>query len=277
MSWWRPRSPDRRIPLGTHRAILFRRAVHLAGAETQSHIHVIGKSGSGKSRWLASFYVNLLRAGYAATLIDPHGDLATLVLRRLVAEGFFEREGAFERLLYLDIPGAAKRGRYLRFNCLRQPYDVHTTTRLTLEALRRAFPALDGGVAPAFEQIVTAGVHTLVANALPFSQLRAVLLDKAWRDHLLARVSDELVTSFFREEYDRWDERERMLLRGSTMRRLFLILYSPILRHALGAPDISRPISKPSCIWRRCMTSLSSSRETLTVIASVTWRLSSSR
>jgi hypothetical protein len=235
---WRPRrAPDRRIPLGTYRATVFRRFLRLSGDETQSHIHVIGKSGSGKSRWLAGFYVNLLRAGYTATLIDPHGDLAKLVLRQLVAEGFFDQEGAFDRLHYLDIPGGAKQGRYLRFNCLRQPYDVHTTTRLTLEALRRAFPALDGGVAPAFEQIVTAGVHTLVENDLPFPELRSVLLNKPLRDRLLERVPDPLVTSFFHEEYDRWDERERVTLRGSTMRRLFLLLYSPILRHALGAPD----------------------------------------
>lgn len=237
MTWWAKHTSERRIPLGTYRATVFRRLLHLSGDETQSHIHVIGKSGSGKSRWLAGFYVNLLRAGYTATLIDPHGDLAKLVLHRLVAEGFFEQEGAFDRLRYLDVPGAATQGRYLRFNCLRQPYDTHTTTRLMLEALRRAFPALDGGVAPAFEQIVTAGVHTLVENRLPFSELRSVLLNKAWREQLLAQVSDPLVTSFFREEYDHWDERERMTLRGSTMRRLFLLLYSPILRHALGAQD----------------------------------------
>ncbi len=129
MTWWTKRRAERRIPLGTYRATVFRRFLHLSGDETQSHIHVIGKSGSGKSRWLASFYVNLLRAGYTATLIDPHGDLAKLVLQQLVAEGFFERTEAFERLRYLDVPGAAKQGRYLRFNCLRQPYDTHTTTR----------------------------------------------------------------------------------------------------------------------------------------------------
>jgi hypothetical protein len=228
------------IPLGTYGSALFRRHLRLDGQDARSHMHVMGKSGSGKSRWLAGFYVNLLKAGYSATLIDPHGDLARLVLAQLVADGYFEREEAFDRLLYLDVPRAAREGRYLPFNCLRQPYDTHTTTRLTLAALRRAFPELDrnaGNAAPAFEQIVTAGTHVLVDNGLPFSELRSVLLDKARRDRLLAQVADPLIHDFFHGEFEAYDKGERMTLLGSTLRRLFLLLYAPVVRFALAAED----------------------------------------
>ena len=131
MRFWRSRRTSS-IPLGTYKRAFLPATLSLSGDEAQSHIHVQGRTGSGKSRWLAGFYVNVLKAGYSATLIDPHGDLARLVLSQLVADGYFDREGAFERLLYLDIPGAAARNRYLRFNCLKQPYDTHTTTRLVL-------------------------------------------------------------------------------------------------------------------------------------------------
>jgi hypothetical protein len=62
------------IPLGTHGSALFRRRLRLDGQDAKSHMHVMGKSGSGKSRWLAGFYVNLLRACY--------GLWATTVTRR---------------------------------------------------------------------------------------------------------------------------------------------------------------------------------------------------
>lgn len=228
------------IPLGTYGSALFRRRLRLDGQDAKSHMHVMGKSGSGKSRWLAGFYVNLLKAGFSATLIDPHGDLARLVLAQLVADGYFDRDGAFERLLYLDVPRAAREGRYLNFNCLKQPYDTHTTTRLTLEAMRRAFPELDrnaGNAAPAFEQIVTAGTHVLVDNGLSFSELRNVLLDKVRREHLLQQVADPLIHDYFTSEFDAYDKGERMHLLGSTLRRLFLLLYAPVVRHALGAKD----------------------------------------
>src|SRR5215211_4932230 len=114
MTW---REQTQSIPLGTYGSALFRRRLRLDGQDAKSHMHVIGKSGSGKSRWLASFYVNLLKAGYSATLIDPHGDLARLVLRTLVADGYFDHDQNRDRLLYLDIPRAAREQRYLRFNC----------------------------------------------------------------------------------------------------------------------------------------------------------------
>jgi hypothetical protein len=46
----------------------------------------------------------------------------------------------------------------------------------------------------AFKPIVTAATHVLVANTLPISRLRDLLLDvnKDWRDRLLADVADAL-------------------------------------------------------------------------------------
>jgi len=67
----------------------------------------------------------------------------------------------------------------------------------------------------AFEQTLTAATHVLVANKLPISRLRDLLLD----------------------EYDNYNPDERKHLRGSTMRRLFDFLYSPVLRFALAAED----------------------------------------
>ncbi len=108
---WRRTGKPQSIPLGTYRATLLQRTLHLTGDDAKSHIHVIGNSGSGKSRWLAGFCRNLLRAGFSFTLIDPHGDLARLVLHQLVADGYFDHDEAFETVTYLDIPGAAKQGR----------------------------------------------------------------------------------------------------------------------------------------------------------------------
>jgi hypothetical protein len=88
-------------------------------------------------------------------------------------------------------------------------------------------------------QFVTAATHVLVANTLRISRLRDLLLDvnSDGRDRLLANVSDPLIASFFHDEYDQYSPDERKHLRGSTMRRLFHLLYSPVLRFALAAGD----------------------------------------
>src|SRR5215218_2233192 len=72
--------------------------------EMKEHGHIIGASKSGKSRFLANLYIQLLQAGYSVTLIDPHGDLAKLILSYLMMLGYFETPGAFEKLTYLDFP-----------------------------------------------------------------------------------------------------------------------------------------------------------------------------
>jgi hypothetical protein len=94
-------------------------------------------------------------------------------------------------------------------------------------------------VVPAFEQIVTAATHVLVAIKLPISRLRDLLLDvnKDWRDRFSANVADPLIASFFRDEYDQYNPDERRHLRGSIMRWLFHLLYSLVLRFALAAED----------------------------------------
>src|SRR5215217_7534977 len=74
--------------------------------EMREHGHVIGASKSGKSRFLASLYIQLLQAGYSVTLIDPAGDLAKLILATLVSMRYFEQPGALEKITYLDIPCA---------------------------------------------------------------------------------------------------------------------------------------------------------------------------
>ena len=43
-------------------------------------MHVLGKTGSGKSYFLAGLFLAFFDAGMPVTLIDPHGDLAELVL-----------------------------------------------------------------------------------------------------------------------------------------------------------------------------------------------------
>src|SRR5689334_898228 len=76
-----------KIPLGTYWTWFIRRTLHLPLNAARVHMHVLGKTGSGKSYFLASLFLSLFLAGQPVTLIDPHGDLAQLVLAHLVQRG----------------------------------------------------------------------------------------------------------------------------------------------------------------------------------------------
>ncbi len=224
------------LVMGTYGPPPFRLSVRLPVAALTTHLRVAGVSGMGKSRYLAHLFLSLIRQGYAATLLDPHADTARLILGHLVAGGFYTDPTAFERVAYWDLPGAAAVGRYLPLNVLDQPFDAPTVARLVLEALRRAWPGLEGGVAPAFENAVLAGVSVLVRHKLPLPLLHDVLTDDAWRRQLLQSVTDPATRGFF-ARLDAWSSRERAQYLGSTLRRSFLLNFSPVLRLSLGQGD----------------------------------------
>jgi type IV secretory pathway VirB4 component len=54
-------------------------------SQANTHWHIIGTSGLGKSFFLPQLFLSLIQHGLSVTLIDPHGDLAKLVLLHLVA------------------------------------------------------------------------------------------------------------------------------------------------------------------------------------------------
>src|ERR671932_161820 len=97
------------IPLGSSRFLyLIKRTLRITPQQARAHMHVLGKTGSGKSYFLAGLFLAMYEAGMPATLIDPHGDLAELVLAHLLQRGVFADPASYDRLLYLDIPAAAR-------------------------------------------------------------------------------------------------------------------------------------------------------------------------
>lgn len=173
-----------KIPLGTYWTWFIRRTLYLPLDAARVHMHVLGKTGSGKSYFLASLFLSLYLAGQPVTLIDPHGDLAQLVLTHLVAQGQLQTPKQRQRLIYLDIPAATAENRFLPFNFLAQPYDDHAMAEHVAEAARRAWPELAQG-APTFENILKHSVVALREAGLPLTRLSDLLTDTAYRHHLL--------------------------------------------------------------------------------------------
>jgi Helicase HerA, central domain len=235
------RWPFRRAPrvsLGTIGRAPFSRPFSLSLSEARTHAHVLGKSGSGKSYWLTSWARALMRSGHGVIFLDPHGDTARLILAHLAADGFFDHPDAFEKLLYLDIPTAARRGRYLPLNWLRQPrFGPHALASNIKEAFHRAYPELATGAAM-FDTLVQDGVKVLIGNGLPLTRLYRLLTDKGYRDQLLTREDDRDVLAFWHDQFDRLKPNEQAEAAGAALRRAHLLTFNPVLKHSLGADDL---------------------------------------
>ncbi len=244
MTVWPFRSPPSLV-LGTYGPRLFPRRLTVPLAQARTHIHVIGSSGSGKSRFLAGLYLSLLRLGCSATLIDPHGDLSELALASLVAGGVFDDPTAYQRILYLDLPTAEAHGRYMPCNVLARDAAASQGEALpddaiaanVKEACHRAWPELAQGAAT-FDTLLPDAVLLLLHHHLPLTAMRLLLVNDAFREQLLATERDPELVSSFRDVYDKLRKPDQVAYAGSVLRRARQLTQVDVLRYGLGQPEL---------------------------------------
>lgn len=198
----------------------------LSPAQQAYHSLVWGSTGVGKSKLLESVFLQLFNKGHGVALIDPHADLALGCLGYLQARGYFTRPDAFERLVYVDFTA----GHHLPFNVLSSRFDPHTTALNALEALVRTWPDLE--TAPLFRTLFLSAAVVLIANKLPLTAINALLLDREFRAGLLPAVRDPLVLQVMR-----YMDTQGAGQAGSTLRRAFLLSFSPTTRGCLGQTE----------------------------------------
>lgn len=221
------------LVVGAYGPPLFGRRLALSAQQVASHKHFMGLTGQGKSKSLVSMAVQLINQGIGVAVVDPHADLATDILQLLCDTGFYEDPRAYERVLYIDF---SRKDRFLPFNVLRQPYPDHDIARHLVEVCTRAWTALADGSAPQFENILLSSALVLIQNRRSLTALPQLLSDKAYRDELLGRVDDPQVVDFFHTRFDRWGQGAAQMVE-STLRRVFLLTFSPTLRYTLGQND----------------------------------------
>jgi hypothetical protein len=220
------------IVLGTYGNVLLPRKFRLGPTEIASHKHLIGLTGQGKSRLELLLFLELLAKGVGVSLMDPHSDLAKDGLKALINFGFFSRPGAYKRLIYVDF----STNRYIPFNILKSHRTSYDAAYDFLEAVKRAWPAIGDGSAPQLENILLAGSFLLAEAGQPITKMQELLTDKTFRDAVLLQAKDDYVRRFFTERYDRWGKGATQMVE-STLRRVFLLTFSPALRYTLGQKE----------------------------------------
>jgi hypothetical protein len=203
----------------------------LAGWPLKQHKCVTGITGQGKSKFLGSVGVQLLREKIPFAIVDPHSDLCDDVFTTLAQTGFFADKRGYDRLWYIQF---SEKERHIPFNVLKQPYPTHQIASNTLEAWKRAWSSIGDGNAVNLENVLLAALVALIENHKPLTELSRFLQDDNYRALLTRNVSDPNVQEFFAL---RFQGKKTASLSESTLRRAFLLTFSSVLRHCLGASE----------------------------------------
>ena len=222
---------------GAHASTSSRRRVVLSRDDRRRHIHVIGKTGTGKTNLLKTLIFDDLMNGLDFALIDPLGGLASAVVDAVPPE-------RNDSTIYWDPGGDLEH--VVGFNPLdRIPVDHR---HLVADHVLNAFLHVWGNGledTPRLAYVLYSGLRLLLDN--PGSTLLGLprlLTDDDYRQALLAHCTDVVVRGYFENEFGRYDDRFRAQVIGPIQTRVGMLLSPPVLRNIIGQPRSTICIAK---------------------------------
>jgi len=217
--------------------VRFRGDSRLIGLDEDSrrrHLYIVGSTGAGKSTLLLNLIHQDMLAGRGLTVIDVHGDLADAAVR-LVPKHRTNDAIVFDAASDHVIP----------FNPLAcpEPSRIDQVTSGVVSAFKKLYDSWG----PRLENLLRSAVFTTIEqNGTPLDMLR-LLTDKLYRDRVVLRVSDDVVRSFWINEFATWNSQYRTEAVSSVTNKLIPFLTSRQLR------AITSGTNKQSLDLRRVM------------------------
>ena len=166
-------------------------------SDRRRHLYSVGKSGSGKSKFLELLIQNDLQNGHGVGVLDPHGDLVDNVLKMIP-------ENRKKDVIIFD-PGD------LQFPiCFNPLADVPPELKIRvtigfIEIFKKLFGA---GWSPRLEHVLRQTTLALLdtPGATILSILK-MLTDKNYRQNIVRNIRDDVVKNFWVNEFAGWSEK----------------------------------------------------------------------
>jgi len=197
-------------------------------ADRAFHMHVIGKTGTGKTTLLEQQLRQDLDAGRGLTLIDPHGDLAERIATYARAAGRTD-------VVYLD---AADPATPYGYNPLKRLPDAYIPLAVSglLETFKKRFGDAWG---VRMEHVLRNALYAILdtgGGTLP--DVLKLVTDKDWRTDLAKRIRNDTVRVFWEEEFPSYSDRYRVESLAPIQNKLGAFLADPRMRRLVTAAPI---------------------------------------
>lgn len=212
--------------------VLFRNDERLIGMDRDGrrrHLYCVGATGAGKSTLLLNLIRQDMQAGRGVTVLDVHGDLADAALQ-LVPKSRTNDAIIFDAAGEHVIP----------FNPLAcsDPSRVDQVTSGVVSAFKKLYDSWG----PRLESLLRSAVFATVEQNGNMLDLLALLTDKNSRDRVVSRVKDDVVRSFWQNEFASWNGQYRTEAISSVTNKLMPFLTSRQMR-AISAGPASESLS----------------------------------
>ncbi len=171
-----------------------KRPVYISEVDRQRHTYIIGKTGTGKSKFLQSQILQDIEAGRGLCFMDPHGDAVEELL------GMIPPERA-EDVIYFR-PSDSLRPMGLNLLEAKTEDQKHFVATSVINMMYKLFdPYKTGIVGPRFEHAVRNAILTVLADeGATFVEVMRVLTDANYVRELLPKVDDPIVRRYWTDQ-----------------------------------------------------------------------------
>lgn len=189
------------------------------------HLYIIGQTGAGKSGLLELLTTADILSGQGIAVIDPHGDYALNVLRRIPANRV--NDVVYFNPSDSDYP--------IGFNPLEvsdPKLRTHACSEL-IGVLKRMFDSWG----PRLEYILRYSILALLdypdATMLDITR---ILTDKKFRNEVLEHVNDPVVRNFWTVEFASWNDKFAAEAVAPVLNKVGAFTANPLVRNIIGQP-----------------------------------------
>lgn len=192
--------------------------------DRRRHVYIIGKTGMGKSTLLENMVFSDIQNGKGVAVIDPHGDLAEAVID-------FVPKSRSNDLVVFD---PSDTGFPVSFNMLeaRLPEQRPLVASGLLGVFKKLYADSWG---PRLEHILRNTILALIefpnASILGIPRM---LVDNDFRRRVVKNVTDPMVKSFWVDEFDMMQDRQRTEAIAPIQNKVGQFLSSPVIRNIVG-------------------------------------------
>jgi len=200
----------------------------LRRGDRNRHLYILGQTGVGKSGLLELLTISDIFSPYGFAVIDPHGDYALSVLRRVPEQR--AADVVYFNPADTDYPVA-----FNPMEVLDPKLKTHTASEL-IGVLKRMFDSWG----PRLEYILRYSLLALLdypdATMLDITRL---LTDKKFRTEVLKHVEDPVVRNFWQIEFASWNDKFQAEAVAPVLNKVGAFTANPLVRNIIGQPKSS--------------------------------------
>lgn len=195
--------------------------------DRRRHLYTVGKSGSGKSKFLELLIKNDFETGQGVGILDPHGDLVDNVLRIIPKE----------RIDDVVIFDPSDEAYPIAFNPLEEVPSA-LKMRVTIGFLEIFKKLFGSNWTDRLEHVLRYTVLALLdsPNTTVLSIMK-MLTDKSYRQYIIKNIEDDVVKNFWVNEFAGWSEKFDAEAITPLLNKVGQFVATNMIRNIVGQPQ----------------------------------------